>query len=133
MGYVSEFIMKLTYQIKHFSLEEIACPCCGLMNIHPMTIKKLDLLRDALGHSIWINSACRCEIHNAEVGGKKNSTHICTSEKYSHAFDLKIKSDADRFQIARKAMAFGFHRIGVYKTFIHIDDDITKRPALWVG
>jgi len=125
--------MKFTCHIEYFKVEEIACPCCGLLNIHPMSIKKLDLLRDALGHSLIINSACRCSTHNSMVGGVENSTHICDQGKHSHAFDIKINSSGDRFQIVRKALSLGFHRIGIYEEFIHIDDDITRRPAIWVG
>jgi len=125
--------MILSCKIKYFTVEEIACPCCGLMNIHPMSIKKLDLLRDSIGHSLFINSACRCVIHNADVGGEEDSSHICNVEKYSHAFDIRINSDADRFQILRKALSIGFHRIGIYENFLHVDDDLMKRPSIWVG
>jgi len=125
--------MTLTYKIKHFTLEELACPCCGLMNIHPVSIKKLDLFRDALGTPIYINSACRCEKHNKEVGGVDNSSHKCTINKHSFAFDLKATTASQKFSIVQTALRFGFHRIGVYKDFIHIDDDLTKPSAIWHG
>ena len=119
--------------IQYFSNEEIMCPCCGLNNINSFSIKKLDLLRATVGYPLKINSACRCEKHNSLVGGSSSSSHICTVLKPSFAFDVAINNDSERFMIVRTAISLGFHRIGIYKNFIHLDDDILKRPALWYG
>ena len=56
---------------KNFSSSETTCKCgCGLNNIQPEPIAMLELIRAALGGSpIKINSAVRCQYHNARSGG----------------------------------------------------------------
>jgi len=125
--------MKITCQIEHFSLEEIMCPCCGLNNISSVSIKKLDLLRSIIGYPLIVTSACRCEKHNKLVGGSKLSSHICTSDKSSFAFDIAYSNANVCFMIVRTALKVGFHRIGIYEDFVHLDDDVSKRPAIWYG
>ena len=124
--------MKISYQIENFTYEELACPCCGVMNISHISLKKLDLLRISLSYPLVINSACRCYLHNKDVGGAKESSHLCSIDSPSYAFDIKALTSSEKYKIVSKAITLGFHRIGVYKTFIHLDDDLTKRPAIWV-
>ena len=125
--------MQIMYKIQNFTAEELCCPCCSLLNIKQNSLTKLQILRDRLGYPLHINSACRCVKHNKEVGGAVKSSHICTIDNASSAFDVAVNSDSERFNIIRIAIDLGFHRIGVYKSFIHLDDDITKRPAIWYG
>ena len=125
--------MKITYPIEHFSYEEIACPCCDLLNINPMSIKRLDLLRSLLNQPIKINSACRCKKHNLEVGGALNSSHLFDEDSPSYAFDISCVGGFDKYHLIKKAMEVGFHRIGIYDRFIHLDDDPSKSPFVWLG
>ena len=126
--------MKIIQKIRHFTVDELACPCCGAFNINESSLFKLDLLRESLGVPLVINSACRCSFHNEKVGGTKNSSHLVDNfDKKSFAFDVVVTDDSMRFQLVRKAMSLGFHRIGIYKNFVHLDDDLRRRSVIWYG
>ncbi len=63
--------------MKHFRPAEFACRCgCGLNNMDPEFLRKLDLARDWAQVPFRITSACRCPEHNARVGGRPDSNHL---------------------------------------------------------
>ena len=75
----------------------------------------------------YINSACRCEKHNTNVGGSKNSSHLV-----GFAFDIRVNSSVNRFKIVSNLIKYGFNRIGIYKDFIHVDGDDSKtQNVIW--
>ena len=91
-------------------------------------LEMLDEVRDKLGSPIKINSGYRTEEHNAKVGGKVGSSHL-----EGLAADISCKSSLDRFKLEGILKEVGFNRIGVAKTFIHVDIDKNKTPnVMWV-
>ena len=68
--------------MKYFKESEFACRCCGQLppsereNIRALVDNVLDPARQAFGGPVYVNSGFRCEKHNAEVGGVKNSQHL---------------------------------------------------------
>ncbi|MCH3884520.1 D-Ala-D-Ala carboxypeptidase family metallohydrolase [Tenacibaculum aquimarinum] len=71
----------------------------------------------------WINSGARSPSHNRKVGGVSNSSHkipICK------AVDIKAPSKFIRNHLVATARDVGFKRIGVGKTFVHLDVDALK-------
>ena len=61
----------------HFSSSEFACRCgCGFRSVSPDLISRLELLRSHFGRPVKINSGCRCENHNRNIGGSSSSQHI---------------------------------------------------------
>ena len=68
--------------MKYFSLNEFRCKCCkelpadAWMNTEHLVNNVLDPVRAAFGKPIKVNSGYRCEKHNKEVGGAKNSQHV---------------------------------------------------------
>ena len=61
---------------KNFKASEFACKCgCKFNNIDPRVMIMAQVIRDELGVPVRVNSGCRCEKHNAEVGGAKDSKH----------------------------------------------------------
>lgn len=63
-----------------------------------------------------INSAVRCPDHNLKVGGVHSSAHL-----KGLAVDVKINSNVLRSKLIRSAYEMGCLRIGVAKTFVHLD------------
>ena len=107
---------------KYFSRWEVACKCgCGLMNIDSSLLEVLDKIRELLDRPLITTSACRCPIHNRTEGGKENSAHV-----KGLAADLKVNGSKERFEVMEAALVFGIIRVGIAKTFIHIDIDSSK-------
>jgi len=114
----------------HFKWSEFACKCgCGCTYVSQDAIDKLEELRVLLGAPIQINSACRCPIHNAKIGGAPMSQHRSTKASPSTAFDIAI-GNHDKQDIISLAERVGFGGIGIkYNTFVHVDDRPNK--ARW--
>lgn len=115
--------------MNYFKHEEFECKCgCGTNIISQKLVDRLNLARHIAGVPFVINSGCRCENHNAEIGGSKTSSHLL-----GLAVDIKVNNDADRFLILNGLIKAGFARIGVAKTFIHADIDRAKNQnRLWI-
>lgn len=118
------------YASPHFKWSEFACRCgCGTTYVSQDAIDKLEELRVLLSAPLRINSACRCPIHNAKIGGAPLSKHRSTKRSPSTAFDIAI-GNHDKQEIIELAERVGFKGIGTkYKTFVHVDDRPNK--ARW--
>jgi uncharacterized protein YcbK (DUF882 family) len=109
---------------KNFSRHEFACKDnCGFDNINPRVVFMAQVIRDALGEPIRINSACRCEKHNAAVGGVKGSYHTT-----GQAADLSSAVGSTRlFQVIKQLFADGklndlqYCKRYIRSNFVHID------------
>lgn len=112
-------------------MSEFTCNCCGsgakLMSKE--LIMKLDNMRHELGKPIIINSGVRCIDHNRNVGGTKDSSHLC-----GLAVDILVPDSKYRFELLELAQKFGIDRIGIYRSFMHLDIDPSKEGKLiWYG
>lgn len=88
----------------------------------------LDAARKKFGKPIKINSGYRSEAHNKAVGGKTNSSHL-----KGLAADISCTNSVDRFNLYDTLREVGFKRIGVARSFIHVDIDKDKSPKVfWV-
>lgn len=110
----------------HFSRSEFACKCgCGFDAVDLELVEVLEGARLHFGRQIVINSACRCEKHNAKVGGTKNSQHLM-----GIAADIKVRGvNPDVVQDYFEKKHPNQYGIGRYDTFTHIDVRDTK--ARW--
>ena len=88
-------------------------------------LKKLDLARHNSSIPFHINSGYRTISHNKKVGGKRNSSH-----RKGLAADIKCKDSRSRSIILKSLLGVGFTRIGIGKTFIHVDNDLNKRQNI---
>ena len=107
----------------YFKRSEEWCPCCKGGGLLTDFHDKLNEARDIAGVPFVLNSAFRCPEHNSAVGGSETSSHMA-----GLAVDIKAEDSRTRYMILKGLFAVGLHRIGVGKTFIHVDDDLTK-PA----
>lgn len=66
-----------SWDFEHFQRAEFACKCgCGYDDIDLRLVQILEEIREHFGgNPVYITSGCRCEIHNAEVGGVQGSWH----------------------------------------------------------
>ena len=120
---------------KNFTREELACKHCGKMEIPLASIKRLQRVRDRVGHFLKVSSAYRCPEHNNAVS-KTGRTGPHTKA----AFDVAVHSD-EAYHVTQAALAEGFTGIGVNQKgpleqrFIHLDDltdeEEIPRPRVW--
>ena len=90
-------------------------------------ISMLDVARKKYGKAMVINSGYRTCEHNAEVGGKPESSHL-----KGLAADISCTNSTDRFKLEGILRQVGFTRIGMGSTFIHVDIDKEKtQKVLW--
>lgn len=114
--------------MKHFDLSEFECPCCKKNDMQLGFLSMLDRTRQMAGIPFEVNSGFRCPKHNAEIGGKSNSSHL-----RGCAVDIKCMSNLDRFLVVKAAIINGFSRVGMGKTFIHLDnDDTLPQGVIWL-
>tara|TARA_R100000664_G_C2749510_1_gene136888 strand:+ start:140 stop:523 length:384 start_codon:yes stop_codon:yes gene_type:complete len=95
---------------------EFNCPCCGKNEMNQLFIDTLRAAREYSNTPFVINSGYRCEKHNKKIGGVSSSTHIVGS-----AADIHCTESRQRALILCGLLEAGFSRIGIAKTFIHVD------------
>lgn len=123
----------------YFTEKELKCRCgCGLNKVRASSLERLNHAREFAGEPFSIgpnNRACSCREHNKAIGGSDTSSHIASEEEgiECKAFDLDAEDSRKRFVIIEALIRAGFTRIGIAKTFIHVDDDESKSPeVIWL-
>lgn len=106
--------------MEHFDISEFDSPDApgSGKNMQESTLNKLDKARGKAGIAFIVNSGFRTSEHNKKVGGVDSSAHT-----RGHAADIKVKSGRERYIVVMAAISAGFTRIGIARTFIHLDDD----------
>lgn len=115
--------------MKYFKLEEFDSPDQPGSGKHMKKefLQLLDKSRALAGIPFVVTSGFRTRDWNERVGGRVGSSHLAGC-----AADLSCTSSGDRSQIVQALIKVGFNRIGIGKNFIHVDNDITKTPAIWL-
>ena len=90
-----------------------ANPACSLQDMHPETMRRLDLARSIAGIPFVVNSAFRTVEHEKRKGRTGTSSHTT-----GRAVDIRCNTDRNRYLIITVLLI----RIGVHRTFIHVDD-----------
>lgn len=113
---------------QNFSRSEFECKCgCGLCIADYALVALLQQLRDSWGRPLHIDSATRCEVHNADEGGGVTSQHLL-----GLAADIRIDTvSPDVVHDSLVDLAGDRWGIGRYATFTHID--VRRVPARWDG
>lgn len=112
----------------NFNSRETKCHCgCGEWKVSPTLVQSLELLRKKAGNlPIYINSARRCAVHNANVGGAADSQHL--NGKAADITHSKL-SLLELLKIVETVATFKNGGIGVYETFLHVD--VRQGEARW--
>ena len=107
--------------------DAMACPCgCGFganpAEFNHYLMSQLDLLREMWAAPLNLTSAARCEKYNGEHGGEKNSAHLPDADAQCRAVAIATPFGSfDRKRFILAANRAGFQRIGIGKTFVHVD------------
>lgn len=93
----------------------------------PTFLMVLDAIRGDCGFPFIVHSAYRTPSHNTKVGGVNGSSH----EK-GKAADVEVINGWQKFRLVQVALCHGVRRIGIGKTFVHLDTDETKpQDVIW--
>jgi len=112
----------------YFNKNEFECSCCGRSSIKQELIDMLNKARQNYGKPIRVTSGFRCFLHNRAVGGSDTSSHT-----EGWAADLAVHNSRQRMELLSALLQAGFGRIGIAKTFIHVDVDPHKPfDVIWV-
>ena len=114
---------------QNFRRYEFTCQCgCGANDISMDLVKRLQEVRSALGQPMKITSGVRCSSHNESVGGRANSSHL---EGNATAVDIACANSLYRHKLLEAVFPV-FDRVGIARTFIHMDVDSKTSPCVWV-
>ena len=114
---------------RHFSESEFkrCTPPCSLQDMKQDFINRLDTVRDVAGIPLVINCAYRSREYDLSKGRTGNSAHT-----KGLAVDIRCTTSANAFKIVQAALRVGFNRIGIGKTFIHLDSDTSlPQNVIW--
>ena len=121
-------IRKMGNVSQNFNRSEFACKCgCGFSTVDVDLIKVLEVVRRRFGKPITINSACRCEDHNKNIGGSYGSKHkqgIAADIVVAETSPNEVYTFLDEYEPNR-------HGVGKYNNFTHID--VRQNKARWEG
>ena len=115
--------------MKYFNYSEFDSPDF-LGSGFKMDRQFLEMLDNARGLArvpFKINSGYRTIAHNRSIGGRLGSSHL-----QGYAADISCTHSRDRHKIIEAALKVGINRIGIGKTFLHLDNDPQKVPnVIW--
>jgi uncharacterized protein YcbK (DUF882 family) len=113
---------------ENYKSDQFDCKCtdpkCISTAIHEELIAGLEKLCESVGEVLTVNSAFRCEKHNAAEGGAPKSQHL--KGKAVDLVGFKCSSD-ELVKHARDVKCF--KGIGKGKTLVHLD--VREKPAYW--
>ncbi len=112
---------------KYFTLDEFDSPDekGSGSNMNKEFMQLLDLARGIAGISFKINSGYRTAARNKKAGGVSGSSHL-----KGLAADIAVNNSKERYIILQALLKAGFNRIGVSRSFIHVDLDKTKASCV---
>jgi uncharacterized protein YcbK (DUF882 family) len=114
---------------KYFSPKEFkACtPPCDISQMDAGFLALLDGVREKAGIPLVLNSAFRSSEWELEQKRSGNSAHT-----RGLAVDIRCNTSQNRYRILAAAIECGVPRIGVGKTYIHLDNDPTlPQGIIW--
>lgn len=96
-------------------------PACSVDELNSKLVDRIILAQRMCGEQFTITSAYRSQGYERSKGRKGSSSHC-----KGLAVDVSAVNSHLRFKIVAGCILAGFPRLGIGKTFIHIDIDETK-------
>lgn len=92
----------------------------------------LDEAREEAGVAFNITSGYRCQAYQAELLAKGEAAVSHSAHTLGKAADIYTPFGINRYRIVKAALDVGFNRIGIARTFVHLDTDHSKpAPVIW--
>lgn len=93
-------------------------PSCKIEQMDQAFLALLDEVREAAGIPLVLNCGYRSKAWERSKGRSGNSAHT-----RGKAVDIRCNTSVNRYKIVAAALGCGVRRIGIGKTFIHLDND----------
>lgn len=120
---------------KYFKLSEFDSPDrpgSGELMEHEV-VQALDIARDIYGFPMVVTSGFRTIEYNRSLIERGYPASPNSSHLLGWAVDLAVPDSSKRFLMLEALLDAGFHRVGLGKSFIHVDLDPNKPGnVLWV-
>ncbi len=120
--------------MKYFKYHEFESPDVdgsGQM-MDKVFLSMLDAAREIYGQPMIITSGFRTEEYNEHLKAKGYKASANSSHLKGLAADIECDNSTDRYNLVDSLLKAGFNRIGIAKTFIHVDHDMSKEPfVIW--
>lgn len=123
----------MDYKPVYFTEKELnnLTPSCSLMDMDEQFMKRLDFARTIAGIPFVLNCAYRSKEWDITKGRDGNSYHC-----KGRAVDIRCNDSQNRAKIIYSCLNAGFKSIGLYPTFIHVDDRFrndSSHSIIWFG
>ena len=112
---------------KYFKPEEFkrCTPACDISQMDADFLKVLDKVREEAGIPLVLNRAYRSVAYEKQKGRPGTSSHT-----KGLAVDIRCNASDTRYKIVQAALALRVPRIGIGKTYVHLDTDPDKPQYL---
>lgn len=114
---------------KYFKAAEFrrCSPACSIEQMSERFLALLDEVRERAGIPLVLNSAYRSPAWEKAHGRSGTSAHC-----KGLAVDIRCNTSANRWRIVRAALSCGIRRIGIGKTYVHLDADASlPQDVIW--
>lgn len=114
---------------KYFQDAEFArcTPPCSITQMDGDFLDLMDKVRYMAGIPLVVNSAYRSRSYELSKGRDGNSAHT-----RGKALDIRCNTSRNRWKIVNAAIRCGIRRIGIGKTYVHLDDDASlPQCVIW--
>lgn len=98
-----------------------AMPKCSVSDMDEDFLDKLLFAQKLCGRKFRITSAFRTVAYEKSKGRSGRSAH-CLGK----AVDISTTDSKSRYVVVAALLHAGFNRIGIGKTFVHVDDDLKR-------
>jgi uncharacterized protein YcbK (DUF882 family) len=92
----------------------------------------LDHAREEAGIPFKVSSGYRTQKHNQDLRDRGYKASMNSSHMKGCAADIVCINSANRSIIVRALVNVGFTRLGIAKSFIHVDNDSSKPDSIWL-
>ena len=105
---------------RYFSESEFkkCVPSCSERDMDGAFLSLLDDIREEAGIPLVLNCAYRSAEWDKSKGRSGNSAHT-----RGKAVDIRCNASVTRYKIVKAALDCGVRRIGIGKSFVHLDND----------
>ena len=114
---------------KYFTASEFqrCSPSCSIKQMDADFLDLLDRVRERAGIPLVLNCAYRSKEWDQAKGRTGNSAHT-----RGKAVDIRCNTSQNRYRIVKAALECGVRRIGIAKTYVHLDNDTSlPQGVIW--